>query len=103
MTNKVKEYFNGSMEPEPENERHKESIDLSIAGRTFNTLGIIAIAVSLILFPVMGFQITILLFGITFIGISIILKTQEEILHKLKGVHAINDQPNEDGAQGEEL
>ena len=102
MITKVKEYFNGSMEPEPNNESREQPTDLSIAAGFFNTLGIIGIAAGLVLFPVMGFQITFILFGILFIGISILFKSQLEILQKIKGIPELNDQSVETAEQGEE-
>jgi hypothetical protein len=93
MLQKVKTYFNGSMEPEPDNRHSAQDTDLSIAAKTFNTMGIIAIAVSLVSLPVFGFHITILLFGILFIGLSILLKSQEDILKRLDD---LTDNKNEE-------
>ena len=90
MLNKVKSYFNGSMEPEPDNTPSAQDSDLSTAAKTFNTMGIIAIALSIVSLPVLGFHITILLFGILFIGISILLKAQDKILKRLDGETVTN-------------
>jgi small-conductance mechanosensitive channel len=102
MMDKVKKYFNGSMEPEPRNESREQDTDLGVAARFFNLLGIIGIAVGLVLFPVIGFQVTFILFGILFIGISILFKSQDQILQKLKGIPELKDQPIETAKQGEE-
>jgi hypothetical protein len=85
MMQKVKEYLNGSMEPEPKkvDGTQNSQTDLETAGRVFYMLGVLVIAVSLVLFPAIGFQITLTLFGIAFIGISILLKSQDRIIKKL--------------------
>jgi hypothetical protein len=101
MITKIKEYFNGSMEPEPRNESREQETDLTVSARFFILLGIIVTAAGLVLFPVIGFQITFILFGILFIGISILLKSQEQILQKIEGMREVKEQPtNEDDEHG---
>lgn len=95
MINKIKEYFNGSMEPEPDGENREQPTDLSTAARFFNLLGTMVIAASFVLFPVIGFHITFIFFGILFVGLSILLKSQEQILRKLAGEHDAKGQPEE--------
>jgi small-conductance mechanosensitive channel len=102
MITKLKEYINGSMEPDPRNESHEQDTDLGVAAKFFNLLGIIVTAAGLVLFPVIGFQVTFILFGILFIGISILLKSQDQILQKIKGIPELNNQSVETAEQGEE-
>jgi small-conductance mechanosensitive channel len=102
MITKLKEYINGSMEPDPRNESREQDTDLGVAAKFFNLLGIIVTAAGLVLFPVIGFQVTFILFGILFIGISILLKSQDQILQKIKGIPELNNQSVETAEQGEE-
>lgn len=94
MMEKVKAYFNGSMEPEPEqvDEAQNTPSDLETAGRAFYILGVFVIAASLVLFPVIGFHITLIFFGIVFIGISILLKSQDRIIKLLNSTDTVQDQ-----------
>lgn len=103
MMQKVKEYLNGSMEPEPKNVDGKQNTqtDLETAGRVFYMLGVFVVAASLVLFPAIGFHITLIFFGIAFIGISILLKSQDRILKRLDQQPIPQPQTNEADEKGE--
>jgi len=104
MMDKVKEYFNGSMElePEPASGRKEQATDMDLAGRFFQTFGIICVIVGAFLVPATGGNLTTLLFGILFIGISIVLKAQDQILQRLSGAVEAQRQSVETAEQGEE-
>jgi len=103
MLNKIKQYFNSSMEPEPARESEEQATDLGMATRFFYLLGIIVTAAGLVLFPVIGFQLTFILLGILFIGISILLKSQDQILQKLASAEETQEQRKSNNAQREEI
>jgi len=94
MMEKVKAYLNGSMEPEPKqvDGAQNPATDLETAGRVFYMLGVFVIAASLVLFPAIGFHITMIFFGIAFVGISILLKSQDRILKMLESHEKILSQ-----------
>ena len=102
MMAKIKEYFNGSMEPEPANGRKEQSTDADLASRTFQTIGIIAIIIGAFLVPATGGNLTTLLFGILFIAISIIVKNQDQILQELRVASGHQSQIAEEAEKGEE-
>jgi hypothetical protein len=64
MITKVKEYFNGSMEPEPASVRKEQATDMDLAVRFFQTF-----------------------------GISIVLKAQDQILQRISGANITQRQP----------
>lgn len=102
MITKVKEYFNGPMEPEPASEPAEQLTDLGTAAKIFQTMGIIILAICAVIIPAVGFSVTIILFGILFIGISIILKAQDQILQELRVASFHQNQIAQEAEQGEE-
>lgn len=101
MMQKVKEYMNGSMEPEPVEKKQPQTMDLEAASKLFNIFGILTICIGLVLIPAIGFRGTLFLFGITFVGLSMLFKSQTQILKKLDQQPIPQPQKNEVVEMGE--